>query len=215
MKIFLDTADIEEIKRAKKIGIIDGVTTNPTLMKKAGVKNIKQTIKDICNIVKGPVSVEAISTNTEEIMKEAEMLAAYSKNIAVKIPVTEYGLEAVKGLSVKGIKTNVTLVFSTNQALLAAKAGADYVSPFVGRLDDIGQNGMGLVKDILKVYKNYHFKTEVIAASIRNANHVAEAAKIKAHIVTVPYKILEEMFKHELTDKGIEKFLEDYKATNG
>lgn len=212
MKIFLDTADIEEIKRYKHV--INGVTTNPTLMNRAGLKYNKKNIQKICNIVPGPVSVEAVSTDLEDFIKEAEMIDSYAGNIVIKVPMTDYGLEAVRELKKKDVKTNVTLVFSANQALLAAKAGANYVSPFVGRLDDVGHDGMALVEDILQVYKNYDFKTEVIVASVRHPLHVTRAAKMGAHIATVPPNILEQMYKHPLTDTGIGRFLEDYKKLN-
>lgn len=212
MKIFLDTADIKEIKKYKHV--INGVTTNPTLMNKAGLKYNKKNIQKICNIVPGPVSVEAVSTDLEQFVKEAEVLDSYAGNIVIKVPMTDYGLEAVKELKKKDIETNVTLVFSANQALLAAKAGANYVSPFVGRLDDIGHDGMAVVEDILQIYKNYDFKTGVIVASVRNPLHIIRAAKMGAHVATVPPNILEQMYKHSLTDVGIERFLEDYKKLN-
>lgn len=212
MKIFLDTADIEEIKRYKHV--INGVTTNPTLMNRAGLKYNKKNIRKVCNIVPGPVSVEVVSTGLEDFIKEAEMIDSYADNIVIKVPMTDYGLEAVKELKKKDVKTNVTLVFSANQALLAAKSGANYVSPFVGRLDDIGHDGMALVEDILRIYKNYDFKTEVIVASVRHPLHVIRAAKMGAHIATVPPNVLGQMYKHSLTDTGIERFLEDYKKLN-
>lgn len=213
MKIFLDTADLEEIEKYKHL--IDGVTTNPTLMNKAGLKYNKRNIKKLCNLVKGrPVSVEAISTDLDHFIEEAVILDEYASNIVIKVPMTDYGLESMEELHKWGIKTNVTLVFSPTQALLAAKAGADYVSVFVGRLDDVGQRGMDVVRDTLQIFKNYKFKAEVIVASIRNMDHVVESAKLGAHVATIPPSVLEEAIKHELTDKGVKKFLEDYAKLN-
>lgn len=208
MKIFLDTAKLGEIKKYSEV--IDGVTTNPTLMEKAGMKYTVENIQKVCKAVNGPVSVEAASTTLDHLLYEAVILNSYAKNIVVKIPMTDYGLKAVKDLKKKKVKTNVTLVFSPNQALLAAKAGADYISIFVGRLDDQGIKGMDVVKDSLEALANYDFNSKIIVASVRNVNHVVEAAKLGAPIATVPTKVLEDMYKHELTDKGIEKFLEDY-----
>ena len=210
MKIFIDTANIEEIKKANDWGVIDGVTTNPSLVAKEG-REFKELIREIVNIVNGPISVEVISTSAEGMVKEAVELSKWSQNIVVKIPMIPEGLKAVKILSAKGIKTNVTLVFSGNQALLAAKAGATYVSPFIGRLDDIGHDGMQIVRDMVEVFNTYNFKTEVIVASIRHPLHVIEAAKAGAHVATVPFKVIEKMFKHPLTDIGLERFLEDWK----
>ena len=210
MKIFIDTANIEEIKKANEWGVIDGVTTNPSLVAKEG-REFKELVQEIVNIVNGPISVEAISTNAEGMAKEAVELSKWSQNIVVKIPMIPEGLKAVKVLSAKGIKTNVTLSFSVNQALLAAKAGATYVSPFIGRLDDIGHEGMQIVRDAVKVFNIYDFKTEVIVASIRHPLHVIEAAKAGAHVATVPFSVIEKMFKHPLTDIGLERFLEDWK----
>jgi len=211
MKFFIDTANLEEIKKAYSIGVIDGVTTNPSLIAKEKREPIG-LLKDICNIVKGPVSAEAVSTKAEDLIKEARELAKIAPNIVVKIPMTEEGLKAVKQLSSEGIKTNVTLVFSPSQALLAAKAGATYVSPFVGRLDDISHTGMDLIADIITIYENYLFETEVIVASIRNPLHVVEAAKIGAHIATIPYSVITQLLKHPLTDIGIERFTKDWEA---
>jgi transaldolase len=211
MKIFIDTADLSEIKWANELGILDGVTTNPTLMYKAGGKNFEQHIKEICKICKGPVSAEVLSLKTGEIVKEAEKNAKWAKNVVIKVPITEDGLKAIKILEKKGIKTNATLCFSANQALLAAKAGASFVSPFIGRLDDRGEKGMDLVEEIVKIYKNYNFKTQLIVASIRNVEHVREAAKFGAPIATIPPNVLRELSKHELTDTGIQRFLEDWK----
>jgi transaldolase len=209
MKIFIDTANLEHIKEVNSWGILDGVTTNPTLVAKEGC-DFKSRIEDISKIVDGPISAEAVSMNNEGMIKDARELSKIHKNIVVKIPMTDEGLKAVKVLSKEGIKTNVTLVFSPNQALLAAKAGATYVSPFVGRLDDISHNGMELVRDIVNIYKIHGYKTQVIAASIRHPVHVTEAALAGAHVATVPYDILKKMLKHNLTDEGIQKFLKDW-----
>lgn len=209
MKIFIDTANIDEIRKAADLGIIDGVTTNPSLIAKEG-KDFKEVIKEICTIVNGPISAEAVSLDKEGIIKEARALAQIHKNIVVKVPVTPEGLSAVNVLSKEGIKTNVTLVFSATQALLAAKAGATYVSPFVGRLDDIGHDGMALVEEIMDIFDNYDIETEVIVASVRNVSHAKTAALLGADIATIPYNVIQKMFKHELTDKGIDQFLKDW-----
>jgi transaldolase len=209
MKIFLDTANIEEIKEANSWGIIDGITTNPTLMAKEK-REYDEIVKEIVAIVDGPISAEAMCGKCDDIVKEARALSKIHKNIVVKIPMTTEGLKAVKKLSAEGIKTNVTLVFSPNQALLAAKAGATYVSPFIGRLDDIGAHGMDIIEQIVKVYRNYNFKTQVIVASIRHPIHVLQAAMIGADIATVPFEVLKKMTQHSLTDVGIEKFKCDY-----
>lgn len=214
MKLFLDTANTGQIKQAYSWGVIAGVTTNPTLLAKEG-KNPEEVLKEICRIVDGPISAEVISTDSAGMVSEAKKLSKLSKNIVIKIPMTEEGLKAVKVLSAKKIRTNVTLVFSANQALLAANAGASYVSPFIGRLDDIGQEGMELIWEIMEIYKNYGFKTEVIVASVRHPMHVTEAARIGAHIATVPFDVLQKLFKHPLTDAGIKKFLEDWKKLTG
>ncbi len=212
MKIFIDTANIEEIKAANEWGIIDGVTTNPTLVAKEG-KDFKSMVNQILSIVDGPISVEVISTDSEGMVKEALVMSKWSKNIVIKIPMIPEGLKAVKILTEKGIKTNVTLIFSVNQALLAAKAGATYVSPFIGRLDDIGHDGMQIIRDLVQIYKikEYNIKTEIIVASVRHPLHVVESAKIGAHVATIPYNVIEKMFKHPLTDIGLEKFLKDWK----
>lgn len=210
MKLFIDTANIKEIEEATSMGIIDGVTTNPTLVSKEG-KDYKKVLQEICKIVDGPISAEAVSDTCEELIKEARNLSAIHKNIVVKIPMTWEGLKAVKRLKEEGIKVNVTLAFSPNQALLAAKAGAAYVSPFVGRLDDISHIGMALVEQIVTIYENYGFSTEVIVASIRNPLHVVDAAMIGAHVATIPFNVIEQLIRHPLTDKGIEKFLSDWK----
>ncbi|MFL0250247.1 fructose-6-phosphate aldolase [Clostridium neuense] len=210
MKIFIDTANVEEIREAAKLGVIDGVTTNPSLVAKEG-RDVKEVINEICSIVDGPISGEVISTDAEGMVKEGKELSKINKNIIVKIPMGLEGLKAVAELHKIGIKTNVTLIFSAQQALLAAKAGASYVSPFVGRLDDIGNGGIEVVADIAKIFKIYNIKTEIIAASIRNPIQVLEVAKVGSDIATIPYKIIIQMTKHPLTDKGMEKFLEDYK----
>lgn len=211
MKFFIDTANIEEIKKANSLGVIDGVTTNPSLIAKEKREPIG-LLKEICSIVNGPVSAEAVSTKAEDIVNEARGLAKIASNIVVKVPMTEEGLRAVRQLSSEGIKTNVTLIFSPSQALLAAKAGATYVSPFVGRLDDISHTGMDLVADIITIYENYLFETEVIVASIRNPLHVVEAAKIGAHIATIPFGVITQLLKHPLTDIGLERFLKDWET---
>ncbi len=211
MKIFIDTANIEEIRKAVRLGVISGVTTNPSLIAREG-RNFREVVGEICEIVDGPISAEVISPDADGMVAEAEELAKIHPNIVIKIPMTAEGLTAVKILKGKKIKTNVTLVFSANQALLAALAGATYVSPFVGRLDDIGQNGMDLIREIVQIYEQYDFETEIIAASIRHPIHVTEAAMAGAHIATVPFKIIMQMTKHSLTDIGIEKFLADWET---
>lgn len=210
MQIFIDSANLEEIKEAVSWGIIDGATTNPSLMAKEKEDPIK-IAKKICQLVKGPVSLEGIALDHKTMIKEAEELAKIAKNVVVKIPMTIDGIKTVKALAKKRIKTNVTLVFSANQAILAAKAGASLVSPFIGRLDDIGQNGVALIKEIKTIYKNYNFPTKIIAASIRNLEHVKQAALAGVDIVTVPYQVLKKMFEHHLTDKGIEIFKNAWK----
>lgn len=210
MKIFIDTASIKEIKEAASLGLIDGVTTNPTLMAREA-RNPEQVLKEICALVSGPVSAEVISLESSGMVGEAHELVKLAKNIVVKVPLTKEGLKAVKILSAEGIKTNVTLCFSPTQALLAAKAGATYVSPFIGRLDDIAQEGIDLIRDIKKIYENYGFKTQIIVASVRNPMHVVNAALIGADIATIPFSVIEQLIKHPLTDIGINRFLEDYK----
>jgi len=210
MKIFIDSANIKEIKEAATLGVIDGVTTNPTLIAKENRK-ASDLLKEICALVSGPVSAEVVSLECENMVNEASDLCKIAKNIVIKIPLIKEGLKAVKVLSGKGVKTNVTLCFSPSQALLAAKAGAHYLSPFIGRLDDISQVGMDLIRDIKQIYSNYNFKTEIIVASIRNPLHVVDAAKIGADIATVPFTVIEQLIKHPLTDIGIQRFLEDYK----
>ncbi len=212
MKFFLDTANIDDIKKAAQYGLVDGVTTNPTLVSKEG-KPHKQVIQEIAKVVKGPISVEGNGTTTEEMVREAEVFSKWAPNVVVKIPMTKEGIKAVRVLSKKKIKTNVTLVFSANQALLAAKAGATYVSPFIGRLDDIGHVGMDIIRDSVQIFRNYDYKTEVIVASIRHPVHVLDSAKAGAHIATIPAKVVESMWKHPLTDIGIERFKKDYEKT--
>ncbi|MDK2789889.1 MAG: transaldolase [Methanothermococcus sp.] len=211
MKFFLDTANVEKIKEFAELGIVDGVTTNPSLIAKEG-RDFHEVIKEICSIVDGPVSAEVISLEAEGMIKEARELAKIADNVVIKVPMTKEGLKAVNVLSKEGIKTNVTLVFSANQALMAAKAGATYVSPFVGRLDDIGHDGMKLIEDVVKIFRNYDIKTEVIVASVRHPIHALESAKIGADIATIPFDVLDKMFKHPLTDIGIEKFLKDWES---
>ena len=211
MKIFIDTSNLNEIRKAKALGLVDGVTTNPTLLSKEG-EETETLIRKISKEVKGPVNVEVTGTMAEEIVKEARMMAAWGDEIVIKIPITPEGLKAVKSLSAEGIRTNVTLLFSPAQAILAAKAGATYICPFLGRLDDIGFNGLDLIQQIRGIYDNYDdIKTQIIVASVRNPIHVIEAGLIGAEIVTIPPAIIEQMVKHPLTDKGIAQFLEDAK----
>lgn len=209
MKFFIDTADISEIKAANERGWVDGVTTNPSLIAKSG-RNFEEVIKEICKITKGPVSAEVISLKADEMLKEGLALAKWADNIVVKIPMCEDGMIAVKKLTAEGIKTNVTLVFSVLQALLAAKAGATMVSPFVGRLDDVGTDGMMMVQEVIQVYRNYDFATEVLVASVRSPMHLQAAALMGADIATIPYKVMQTMTGHPLTTKGIEMFLSDW-----
>ncbi|MDO8426762.1 MAG: fructose-6-phosphate aldolase [Deltaproteobacteria bacterium] len=209
MKFFIDTANLEEIKTADEWGLVDGVTTNPSLIAKEKC-SFEERIKDICSIIDGPVSAEAVSLDSKGLIDEARKLSRIHKNIVVKVPMTLEGMKAVKTVSKEGIKTNVTLVFSPIQALMAAKAGATYVSPFVGRLDDISQNGMELIGQILDIYDNYGFTSEVIVASVRNPLHVLDAATLGAHVATIPFKVLEQLSKHPLTDIGIDRFLKDW-----
>jgi len=214
VKFFIDTANLDEIKDAFDLGVLDGVTTNPSLIAKEGIAGrdaFKVHIRKICEIVNGPVSAEGVRSDLDGMLEEARELAAIDQNVVVKIPMTTTGLRAVKVLSQEGVQTNVTLVFSPLQALLAAKAGASYISPFVGRLDDICQEGMDLVHEILDIFSNYLFETEVIVASIRNPVHVLTAARLGADIATIPYKVIEQLARHPLTDLGIERFLQDWK----
>ena len=210
MKFFLDTAEIKEIREAWSSGLIDGVTTNPTLVSKTG-KSFREVLEEICSIVNGPISAEVVSIEMEGMLREGRELAKIHKNIVVKIPLIKEGLKAVRVLSGEGIKTNVTLCFSANQALLAAKVGATYISPFIGRLDDQGEVGMDLIEDIRLIYGQYAFKTQILVASIRHPIHVLEAAKIGADVATMPYDVLDKLFKHPLTDIGLKKFLDDWK----
>ena len=213
MKFFLDTANIDEIKAVNDMGVISGVTTNPSLIAKEG-KDFKETIKEIASIVDGAISGEVNSDDAEGMIKEGREIAAIHPNMVVKIPMTAEGLKAVKVLTKEGIKTNVTLVFSATQALLAARAGATYVSPFVGRLDDIGQDGLSLIEEIVDIFNVNAIETEIIVASVRNPIHVAQAARMGADIATVPYKVITQMTKHPLTDKGIENFLKDWEGAS-
>jgi transaldolase len=210
VKIFIDTANIKEIKEAASLGLIDGVTTNPSLIAREKTAS-GALLKEICSLVDGPVSAEVIGLESREMVKEARELAKIAKNIVVKIPLVKEGLKAVRLLAQEAIKTNVTLCFSAPQALLAAKSGADFISPFIGRLDDISATGIDLVRDIKQIYSNYKFKTQIIVASVRNPLHVIEAAKIGADIATVPFAVIEQLIKHPLTDIGIQRFLDDYK----
>lgn len=209
MKFFLDTANIAEIKDANSMGMVDGVTTNPSLIAKEG-RDFEEVIKEICEIVDGPISAEVISTDTDGMLKEARHLAGLHKNIVVKIPMTVEGIKATCQLTKEGIKTNVTLVFSPLQALMAAKAGATYVSPFLGRLDDLSQDGLQLIEQIVEIYANYAYQTEIIVASVRNPLHVLDSAIIGADIATIPYSVLGKFAAHPLTDKGLKAFLDDW-----
>lgn len=218
MKFFLDTANLDQIREAYDMGVLDGVTTNPSLMAKEGIKGKDNQYKhyvDICNIVNGPVSAEVISTDFEGMVHEGEELAALNQHIVVKLPCTEAGIKAVKYFSQKGVKTNCTLVFSVGQALLAAKAGATYVSPFVGRLDDISEDGIGLIRDIVDMYNYYEFDTMVLAASIRHTRHIIDCLNAGADVATCPLSPIKGLLKHPLTDAGLAKFLEDYHRVNG
>ena len=209
MKFFIDTADVDEIRKAHAMGLVDGVTTNPSLVAKTG-RPFADVIRDICEIVDGPISAEAVSLDYEGMVAEARQLAAIHPNIVVKIPLTPEGLQATRTLSGESIRTNVTLCFSATQALLAAKAGATYISPFVGRLDDISLTGMQLIQEIIEIYSNYGFETQILVASIRNPLHVLEAAQMGAHVATIPYTVMLQLVKHPLTDRGIEGFLKDW-----
>jgi len=213
MKIFIDTANVREIKEAVSMGVIDGVTTNPTLVAKEN-RSMPELLEEICALVSGPVSAEVISLQAEEMVAEARKLSRIAKNIVIKIPLIKEGLQAVRVLKREGIKTNVTLCFSPSQALLVAKVGADFISPFIGRLDDISQEGMELIRQIKLIYSNYNFKTEIIVASVRNPMHIVEAAKIGADISTVPFAVIEQLIKHPLTDIGIQRFLKDWEKVS-
>ncbi|CAF26688.1 fructose-6-phosphate aldolase [Bartonella quintana] len=212
MKFFVDSANIEEIRELQNLSLVDGVTTNPSLILKSG-RNILDVIKEICTLIEGPVSAEVAATEFEIIMKEAAILAKIADNICIKLPLTLEGLKACKALAAQGLKTNLTLCFSANQALLAAKAGATFVSPFIGRLDDCGINGSELLHEIRTIYDNYGFETQILAASIRTVNHVKEAALSGADVASVPPTILKALVKHPLTDKGLQTFLDDWKKT--
>ncbi|MCB0750445.1 MAG: fructose-6-phosphate aldolase [Ignavibacteriae bacterium] len=214
MKFFIDTANIDEIKEAVSMGLLDGVTTNPSLVAKEG-KDFKELLNEIVKIVDGPISAEVVSTDFDGMMKEAKELAAIHKNIVIKIPLILEGIKAVKALTAMNIKTNVTLCFSPSQALLAAKAGATYISPFVGRLDDISHSGMQLIDQILTIYRNYNYETQVLVASIRHPLHLVEAAELGAHVATIPFDVIKKLFNHPLTASGLEKFLSDWKKLNG
>lgn len=211
MKIFIDSADISEIREAAAMGAIDGVTTNPSLLAKAKV-SMQRALEQICEVVDGPISAEVISTDTQGILDEGRKLAALHKNVVVKVPLILDGLKAVRQFTAEGIKTNVTLCFSATQALLAAKAGATYISPFVGRLDDQAEDGMDLIEKIVTIYGNYGFGTEVLVASVRHPVHIVQSAMMGAHVCTVPFKVIQQLAQHPLTDRGLAKFLEDAKA---
>jgi transaldolase len=210
VKIFIDSGDIAEIKEAQSMGVIDGVTTNPSLLSKGG-KPTKAAIAEICEVVDGPISAEVIGTDKESILSEGRELAKIHKNVVVKVPLIEEGLKAVRVFTAEGIRTNVTLCFSASQALLAAKAGASYISPFVGRIDDASGNGMELIKQIVTIYKNYGFTTEVLTASVRHPVHFVEAALVGSHVATIPLKVIKQLLKHPLTDVGLAQFLADAK----
>jgi transaldolase len=209
MQFFLDTADIESIKKYAAWGVVDGVTTNPSLLAKAGV-SLEKRIKEIAEVVDGPISAEVLSIKSDGMVEEAKKYSRWHKNVVIKLPMTEEGLKALKILSREGIKCNVTLIFSAGQALLAAKNGAAFVSPFVGRLDDISEDGMALIAEIVTIYRNYDFKTKVIVASVRHPRHVIEAAMIGAEIATIPPEVFDKLIKHPMTDKGVEAFLKDW-----
>lgn len=211
MKFFIDTADVNEIKEAAALGILDGVTTNPSLIKKSG-RPFDEVAKEICEIVRGPVSLEVTSVECDGMLKEADNLVKFGENVVIKLPLIPEGLKACKRLSEQGVKTNVTLCFQPVQALLAAKAGATYISPFVGRLDDLGQEGMDIIPQIRQIYDNYGFETEILVASIRNPIHVLDAAIVGADVATIPFKVFNQLVHHPLTDKGLAQFLKDWKS---
>lgn len=210
MKFFIDTADLDEIQEAHDLGVLDGVTTNPSLCAKIGVEDFEGHIAKICNIVPGDVSAEVVSTEYADIVAEGRHLANIADNVVVKVPLIKDGIKAIKTFSDEGIRTNCTLCFSATQALLAAKAGASYISPFIGRIDDISSDGMQLIEDVVTVYENYGFETEILAASIRHPMHVLEAARLGAHVATMPLNVIEQLLQHPLTDRGLEKFLSDW-----
>ena len=211
MKFFIDTANLDEIREANELGLIDGVTTNPSLIAKEKDVNFNEHIAKICEIIKGDVSAEVTALDTEGMLKQGRELAKIAPNVVIKCPLTLDGLKATRIFRAEGTKVNVTLCFSAAQALLAAKAGASYISPFIGRLDDIGQNGMQLIADIIQIYDNYNFETEVLAASIRHPMHIVDAALVGAHVATLPFKVIQQLVKHPLTDKGLDSFLSDWK----
>jgi transaldolase len=213
MKFFIDTANLDEIREANELGLIDGVTTNPTLVAKEGDIDFKEHIAKICEMVKGDVSAEVTALDTEGMLREGRELAKIAPNVVVKCPLTLDGLKATRTFREEGTKVNVTLCFSAAQALLAAKAGATYISPFIGRIDDIGQNGMQLISDIVQIYGNYGYETEVLAASIRHPMHIVDAALVGADVATIPFKVIQQLVKHPLTDKGLESFLNDWKKS--
>lgn len=215
MRIFLDTANVDQIRQGVKLGVVSGVTTNPTLVAKEGHKDYKAVVKEICSIVPGPVSAEVVVEGVQSMLEQAREIATWAPNVVIKIPATAEGLEVTVNLDKENIRVNMTLCFSVNQALLGALAGATFISPFVGRLDDVGHDGMALVRDIVEIYKRYNLKTEVLAASIRHPLHCIAAAKAGAHIATVPYKVLMQMTKHPLTDIGISTFLADWRSVSG
>ena len=212
MKFFVDSADIKQIEDLMPTGLVDGVTTNPSLIAKNG-DDMAKTIKDICALVPGPVSAEVTATDTDKMLEEGQYLASLAKNVTIKVPLTINGLKTCKALRAQGTQVNVTLCFSATQALLAAKAGASFISPFVGRLDDIGEKGMDLIEDIVVIYENYGFETEVLVASVRSKQHVIDAAIIGAHVTTLPPKVIYELYEHSLTDKGLKAFLDDWSKT--
>jgi transaldolase len=212
MKFFIDTADLDEIQQAHDMGVLDGVTTNPSLCAKIGVKDFEGHIAKICDIVKGPVSAEVVSVKYDEIMAEGRHLAGIAENVIVKVPLILEGIKAIKTFTDEGIKTNCTLCFSATQAMIAAKAGATYISPFIGRLDDISTNGMDLIADIVQIYANYNFDTEILVASIRHPMHVLEAARLGADVGTMPFNVIKALLNHPLTDSGLEKFLSDWNS---
>jgi len=212
MKIFLDTADIEEIRTAARWGVLDGVTTNPTLYAKVG-GSYDDILKQVCKITPGPVSAECVSDDVDGMLEEGRHYATLAPNIVVKVAMSENGLEAISRFAEEGIKTNCTLIFTTNQGLLAAKAGASLISPFVGRLDDVGEDGMELIQEIVSIYENYDFETKVLVASVRHPIHIVQSAQLGADVATMPFKVLEQLFKHPLTDVGLERFLADWKKT--
>lgn len=210
MKFFIDTADLDEIREANELGVLDGVTTNPSLCAKIGVADFEGHIAKICNMIEGDVSAEVVSTEYDEIMTEARHLAKIADNVVVKVPLIKDGIKAIKTLSDEGIRTNCTLCFSATQAMLAAKAGATYISPFIGRIDDISSDGMQLIEDVVTIYDNYGFETEILAASIRHPMHVLEAARLGADVATMPLNVIDQLLEHPLTDRGLEKFLADW-----